>query len=168
MSMGTSRDKNAPETQHVVTVRERPDLVSAVARWLWDEWRREDGYSLEETIARVAKRTSPLGPEQCFVLLVNGAPVATASLTQFDLPARPDLKPWLAEVFVKPKFRRRGFASQLVMCVEAACRSAAIRTMWLFTASAADLYSPLGWHAVGVEVYHGTDVIVMRRDLGQS
>ena len=58
------------------------------------------------------------------MLLVNGAPVATASLTQRDLPARLDLKPWLAEVFVKPKFRRRGYGSQLVGCVEAACRTA--------------------------------------------
>ena len=116
----------------------------------------------------MGKRTSPLGPEQCFVLLVNGAPVATASLTQCDLPARLDLKPWLAEVFVKPKFRRGGFASQLVGCVEAACRSAEIPTIWLFTASAADLYSRLGWHAVGIEAFHGTDVILMRRDLGRS
>jgi GNAT superfamily N-acetyltransferase len=166
--MGTSRGKNAPEIRRLVTVRERPDLVPEVSRWLWEEWRREDGYSLEETIVKVAKRTSPSGPEQCFVLLVNGAPVATASLTQRDLPARLDLKPWLAEVFVKPNFRRRGFASQLVECVEAACLSAEIPTIWLFTASAADLYSRLGWHAVGIEAYHGTEVIVMRRDLGRS
>jgi GNAT superfamily N-acetyltransferase len=166
--MGTNIGKNTFEIRRVVTVRERPDLVPVVARWLWDEWRREDGYSLEETIAKVGERTSPLGPEQCFVLLVNGAPVATASLTQRDLPARPDLKPWLAEVFVKPKFRRRGIASQLVRCVEAACRSAEIPIGWLFTASAADLYSRLGWHAVGIEPYHGTNVILMRRDLDRS
>lgn len=161
------RDKNAPETGHVVTVQERPDLVPEVARWLWEEWRREDGYSLQETITKVAKRTSPSGPEQCFVLLLNGTPVATASLTDRDLPARLDLKPWLAEVFVKPKFRCRGFASQLVRCVEGACRSAEIPTVWLFTASAADLYSRLGWQALGIEAYHGTDVILMRRDLGR-
>jgi GNAT superfamily N-acetyltransferase len=168
MLMGASRDKNVCETEHVVTVRERPDLVSVVARWLWDEWRREDGYSLEEMIAKVAKRRSPSGPEQCFVLLVNRAPVATASLTQHDLPARLDLKPWLAEVFVKPEFRRRGFASKLVGCVETACRSAEIPTIWLFTSSAAYLYSRLGWHAVGIEVYNGTSTILMRRNLSRS
>jgi GNAT superfamily N-acetyltransferase len=168
MPMGASRDQNFHETEHVITVRERPDLVPVVARWLWDEWRREDGYSLEATVDNVAKRTAPSGPEQCFALLVNGEPVATASLTLRDLPARLDLKPWLAEVFVKPKFRRRGFASQLVGCVEAACRSAGIPKIWLFTASAAGLYSRLGWRAVGSEAFNGTSVILMRRNLGRS
>jgi N-acetylglutamate synthase-like GNAT family acetyltransferase len=166
--MKNSIDKDVREIGHVVTVRERPDLVPVVARWLWDEWRRDDGYSLEEAIARVAKRTSPSGPEQCFVLLVNSAAVATASLTHCDLPARPDLKPWLAEVFVKPRFRHRGFASRLVRCVETACRSAQISNIWLFTDSAADLYSRLGWRAVGIEAYHGTDVTLMHRNLGRS
>jgi GNAT superfamily N-acetyltransferase len=166
--MTTNRGEHACDTRHLVTVKDRPDLVPVVARWLWDEWRRDDGYSLEEIISKVAKRTSPSGPEQCFVLLANGEPVATASLTQRDLPARPDLKPWLAEVFVKPIFRRRGLASQVVRCVEAACRSAEIPVAWLFTASAADLYSRLGWHAVGIEPYQGTNVILMRRDLDRS
>ena len=107
MPMVTRKGKNASNTRRIVTVTERPDLGPVVSRWLWEEWRRADGHSLEETIAKVAKRTSASGPEQCFVLLADGAPVATASLVQRDLPARPDLRPWLAEVFVEPKFRRR-------------------------------------------------------------
>jgi len=62
----------------------------------------------------VTARTSVSGPEQCFVLLVDEVPVATASFVHPDLPSRPNLTPWLAGVYVQPEFRCRGFASHSV------------------------------------------------------
>jgi GNAT superfamily N-acetyltransferase len=156
-----------PQTS-IVTIAQRRDLVPEVSRWLWEEWGRQDGQSLEDEIVRVAARTSPLGPEQCFVLLVDGAPVATASLVRHDLATRPDLTPWLGGVFVKPDFRGRGFASQLVRAVEAACRAADIPKIWLYTAMAAGLYDSLGWQTVGLESLHQATVTLMCCDLAQS
>jgi GNAT superfamily N-acetyltransferase len=149
----------------IVTVAQRPDLVPVVSRWLWEEWGRHGGQSIEEEAARVATRTSASGPEQCFVLLTDGAPVATASLVHHDLSTRPDLTPWLAGVFVEPHFRGRGFASQLVKAVETACRLAGIPNIWLHTASAAGLYARLEWRAIGMEPLGETAVTLMCRCL---
>ena len=137
----------------------------AVSRWLWKEWGHASGRTLEETSARVAERTSVSGPEQCFVLLLDELAVATASFVHRDLPSRPDLTPWLAGVFVQPEFRYRGLASHLVRAVEASCQAAGIPTMWLFTASAVDLYARLRWRAVAMEQHRGRKVTLMRRDL---
>jgi hypothetical protein len=128
----------------IVKVADRPDTVPVVSRWLWEEWGRANGRTLEETSVRVAARTSVSGPEQCFVLLVDEVPVATASFVHRDLPSRPDLTPWLAGVFVQPEFRCRGFASHLVRAVEVSGRAVRILTIWLFTGSAVDLYARLG------------------------
>ncbi|MGH7044787.1 MAG: GNAT family N-acetyltransferase [Stellaceae bacterium] len=122
-----------------------------VSQWLWEEWGRQGGQSLDEETTRVAARTSVAGPEQCFVLLSDGRPVATASLVHHDLATRPDLTPWLAAVFVDSAFRGCGFASQLVRTAEAACRAADIMKLWLHTVSAAGLYARLEWRAVGID-----------------
>ncbi len=149
----------------VTTVREHPDTIQTVARWLWTEWAQRKGRPIERVIARLTARTATAGPEQTWVVLEGTTPVATASLVHDDLDTRSDLTPWLASVYVDPAFRGRGHAARLVRVVEQAARDAGISTLWLHTESAPGLYAKLGWIAVGPEVDHGHAVTLMRRDL---
>ena len=149
----------------IVTVAQRPDLARAIAPWLWTEWERRLGRSLADTTASIAARTAAIGPEQCFILLDGAEPAATASLYRDDLDDRPDLTPWLAAVFVHPDFRGRGHALRVIAAVVAACRAAAIPTLWLHTEHAAELYARLGWEALGAADDAGHAVTLMRRHL---
>jgi GNAT superfamily N-acetyltransferase len=148
----------------VVTLAERPDLAPVVAAWQTLAFPDEEAEAA--AIRRISAQVATLGPDQVFVLLEGEAPVGTASLVRQDLPARPDLTPWLASVYVAPAYRGRGYAASLVTVVEAAARKAAIRRLWLFTASETRLYARLGWVEVGQEVDAGKGVALMRRDLG--
>ena len=149
----------------IVAIADRPDLIDVVTGWLWHEFWRHDGYSLAETRRAVAASTARSGPPQAFVLLARGQPVGTASLVIDDLDERPGLTPWLAGVFVLPEARGRGYAARLVEAVEAAARAASIGTAWLYTNTAAGLYSRLGWRPVEVVPRQGKpSVTVMRKD----
>jgi GNAT superfamily N-acetyltransferase len=140
--------------------------VPIVAGWLWHEWWHQDGYTLEQTEDAVAASASPSGPPQSFVLLVDGKPIGTASLVTHDLDERSNLTPWLAGVFVIPEARGRGHVVHLIQAVEAACRSAAIPVVWLYTAGAERVYARAGWHGVETIQRHGRrPVTLMRRDL---
>lgn len=123
----------------VVAIADRPDLAPTVSGWLWVAFWRDAGSTRAEVNALVARATARRGPPQCFVLLVDGIPVGTASLAAADLDARPDLTPWLAGVFVVPEVRGRGYATLLVRAVEEAARAAAVRTLWLYTGAAEPL-----------------------------
>lgn len=149
----------------IVTLAQRPDLIPPVAAWLWDEWGRHKGRTVAMVEARLAARQATTGPEQTFVRLHGGVPVATASLVHDDLDPRPDLTPWLASVYVDPPHRGKGHAVPVILAVEAAARTAGIATLWLHTEHAAGLYKRLGWVPVGNEVDHGHPVMLMRRDL---
>ena len=151
----------------LVTIVERPDLAAIIAPWLWDEFWRDDSYSLQQVHERVAGSVARYGPPQCFVLLDNGAAIGTAGLAFQDLDERPDLSPWLAGVFVVPEARNRGHGTRLVATVEAACRSAGIDSLWLYTGTAERLYARIGWREVGiVERQDKPPVTLMQRDLG--
>lgn len=102
----------------IVGLAERPALVPVVGIWLWEEWAKRKGRTLEQVIARLASYRATTGPEQTFVLLEGATPVATASLVHHDLDPRPELTPWLAGVYVDPPFRGRGHAARLVRAVE--------------------------------------------------
>ncbi len=117
--------------QEIVRIADRPDLVATVADWLWHEWWRDDGYTLEQTRDAVARSVSPSGPPQSFVLIVDGKSVGTASLVAHDLDERPDLTPWLAGAFVVPEARGQRHVMHLIRAVETACRDAGIGTVCL-------------------------------------
>ena len=102
---------------------------------------------------------------QCFVLLRDGQPIGTASLASEDLDERPDLTPWLAGVYVIPAQRRQGYAAHLIAAMEAACRSASIPTLWLYTSTAERVYARAGWqHAGIIERRDKPPTTLMRRD----
>jgi GNAT superfamily N-acetyltransferase len=155
-----------PPTRQVVSTSQRPDLAPVVASWLWGEFWRARGHSLEQTLEAVRiSVTAPLMP-RTFVLLVDGRPVGTASLAAQDLEERPDLTPWLAGVFVEPEARGRGLAASLIGAVEDECRRAAIPTLWLYTRTAEKVYARAGWRTVETVAHDGKSYALMRRDLG--
>jgi len=150
----------------IVTTADRPDLVPTVTGWLWREFWRHDGSTLEQTRDAVAASAAQPGLPHCFVLLADGEPVGTASLTATDLDERPDLTPWLAGVFVVPEACGQGHATRLVAAVEAAGRSASIPKLWLYTNTAEGLYARIGWRSVAaIQRCNRRPVTLMRRDL---
>jgi len=151
-------------TATIVSIREDPALIPVVAAWLWHEWGRRKGRTIEMVMARLSDRLAA-DFEDTFVRLDNDVAVATASLVNADLDTRPDLSPWLASVFVDPPARGRGHAAALVRRVEDAARLAGVETLWLHTEHAPGLYAKLGWEAVGPEMDHQFAVTLMRRNL---
>jgi GNAT superfamily N-acetyltransferase len=155
--------------REIVSLARRAELIPVVAGWLWGEWSRHRGRSVEAVAQRLAARAAAEdGPEATFVALDGGVPVATASLTLADLGTRPDLTPWLASVYVDPPHRGRGHAAALVRAVEDAARAQGTGTLWLYTRDAAGLYAGLGWVEAARDVDMGHAVTVMRRELGRA
>jgi len=152
-------------TIEIVTITQAPALIPQIARWLWAEWARHNGRTLDMVTTRLEMRAASGGPEQTFVALDGKLPVATASFVAADLASRPDLTPWLASVFVDPAHRGHGHAALLVRRVEEAARVVGTGTLWLHTASAQGLYAKLGWETVGPELDHEVRVTLMRRSL---
>jgi GNAT superfamily N-acetyltransferase len=149
----------------IVSTVERPDLVHQVALWQYDAFGRAAGRGFEDTLADVRESLDATGMPRVFVLLADGVPVGTASLTADDLEERPDLSPWLASVVVAPEARRRGHAAHLVAAVEAAARARSVATLWLYTSTAERIYARLGWVTVEM-VSHGNRLVaLMRRSL---
>ena len=153
-------------TEVITTTAERPDLVPIVAGWLWHEFWHWDGHTLQQTTAVVAASVTAKTLPRTFVLLLDGKPVGTASLSASDLAERPNLTPWLAGVYVVPEARGRGFAARLVATVEDACRSLGIPVAWLYTSTAERLYARAGWLEVETVQRPGKPAVtLMRRDL---
>ena len=150
----------------MVSLVERPDLITVTAGWAWNEWGQRSGRTLEQSVERRSKMVVENGFEQCFVVLDDDVPAGMASLVHADLEERPDLTPWLAGVFVPPAFRGRGHAMRAVRGVEDAAATHGCKELWLYTPNAMPLYAKLGWQHVELfQRSSGKEYTLMRRDL---
>jgi GNAT superfamily N-acetyltransferase len=150
----------------VTTLLRRPDLLPVVADWGWREWYQRKGQTLEQAAAYYAAFRAEIGPGQTFVLLDGNVPVGTASLSRHDMDERPHLTPWLADVYVSPEMRGRGYVHHLLAAFEAACRAASVRTAWLHTHTAEQVYRKAGWRTEEIVAREGKPpATLMRKDL---
>jgi GNAT superfamily N-acetyltransferase len=158
-----------PRAIAIVSTADRPDLVHVTALWRWEAFYRRSGVPFAQ-ILEAATRTAASAEmiPRTVVLLVDGKPVGTASLTEHDLQERRDLTPWLAGMFVEPQARGRGYATRLIGAVEQLARAASIPTLWLYTDTAERIYANAGWWTVEIVQHNGKPFALMRRDLQKS
>lgn len=150
----------APELAPLADARE----AAVVAGWIWDEWARHEpdvDRAANDAVVHAALQGGPL--PYFVVARVDGQPVGCASVLAADLPTRPDLGPWLANVYVLPAWRGRGLGAALVAQAMAHGTGIAER-LYLYTFGATAMYERLGWRVYDAADYAGRPIVVMRYD----
>ncbi len=142
-----------------------PEHIPVVAGWLNEEWGAIRSELIDQTLDLLAR--SALKDRWPFVLvaLKNGIPIGTASLILDDMRTRPDLTPWLADVYVAKTARKGGIGRKLVETVELEASRLGLETIYLFTASNTALYEFLGWGLLESAEYRGEPVRIMTKKL---
>ena len=145
---------------------DHPEFITELANLHFAEWSHlNPGESLAQRTDRLRRLCGRHGVPSFLVAFDGSELIGSASLIERDMDNHTELTPWLADVFVKPGFRRRGIASLLIRRIEDVARSAGISNLYLYTPSAASLYRRLGWTAVEHCRYKGIDVVIMSRTL---
>ena len=145
----------------IVAVSERPELLTTVATWIYDQWWSHLPEHSAKTLADMLlhKKTSDQIYES-FVALLDSVPVGTATVLDHDIDTerRPDLTPWLAAVYVIPEARRQGIGEKLVSHATAYAQSKGFETMYLWTTDRRDWYEKLGWQLIE-QFYRNNDQV---------
>lgn len=150
----------------LVNLRARPDLLAEIAQYHHQEWQYlNPGYALEDRISAMAAYLDDGSVPSMWLALESGELRGTAAVIACDMDTRSDLSPWLASVFVLPRYRRQGTGSTLATKVACEVQAAGYPEIFLFTPDQAQLYARLGWREFSREDYRGTRVSVMVKAL---
>ena len=90
--------------------------------------------------------------------------VGTVCLKTHDMDNKPDLSPWLAGLYVKESWRKKGVGSTLVKAIEQKAVELGINHLFLYTPESANFYSNLGWSVIKKENYHKVPVTIMEKN----
>jgi predicted N-acetyltransferase YhbS len=138
-----------------------PEHTETVAKWIFDTFPHEfETTSFKEWLEVMQH------PERVtFVVTEKGQAIGTASLDFEDLPPRDDLTPWLASVYVLPKFRVQGMGEKLVETVTKEAKEKGFSQLYLHTSDRADFYAKRGWKVLTTVEYWGKTNTVMIKAL---
>ena len=88
------------------------------------------------------------GAWKCLIAFEGERLLGGACLAADDLPAREELGPWLACVYVAPDARGRGLAAELIEGICAQAKATGVRTLYLHTHDQREYYAKRGWAAI--------------------
>lgn len=136
------------ETVKIVNLADAPEFMEEVSRWLWLEWAKDDGYSLEEIVYRTKYASQRDTVPQMLVAVWEDKPVGVVSLWLNDLKTRQDLTPWMATLYVKDEYRNQHVGQKLqIASIEAVRALHRYDCLYLIT-KLSGYYERLGWKFV--------------------
>jgi GNAT superfamily N-acetyltransferase len=146
----------------IMDLKEQPEHASALAHWHYREW-----FQLypQETIEDFFTDISSClrdGIVPSTFIAKNDDLLGSVSIIEHDMDTRPELTPWLANVFVTPENRGKGIATRLIKHAMLAAGKAGLERLYLFTPDNEAFYRKLGWSTLCKERYQGHDVAIMQ------
>jgi GNAT superfamily N-acetyltransferase len=147
---------------------ECPEWLTTVGAWIFHQWWSKRFDDPEVVLSWLRTHTRKDIVPYTVVAFAEGSPVGSCSVIENDCVHRRQYAPWVAAVYVKPEFRRRGIASMILQ--EAASVASRTNIAGLYIdclATTARVYERNGWRIYEREV-GDKDSVVMLRITGQG
>jgi predicted N-acetyltransferase YhbS len=95
-------------------LRQQPAFFDAVADRIWRAWWKEPGFPASTITGRLQENMTPSPIPFALVAHRGDTFLGTSSVIAADLEDRPQYSPWVAAVWVDPKYRMQEIGSALV------------------------------------------------------
>ena len=142
---------------------ECPEHLEIVGLWIHNEWwsKRYDSPEIVLNWLRMHKKLDAV--PYSVVALAEGEPVGSCCVIENDCIHRPQYAPWVAAVYVKPEFRRRGIASKILHEAASIAARAGVKCLFIdCLAVTAPVYEKNGWAIHEREVGDKESVVMLR------
>jgi N-acetylglutamate synthase-like GNAT family acetyltransferase len=134
-------------------LRQQPAFFDAVADRIWQAWWKERGFAIGHIVDRLRENMAPEPIPFALVAHDGETFLGTASVIVSDLDDRPQYTPWVAAVWVEPKFRQQQVGRTLVARAAADAFALGINRVYLCAPKVrSNFYLRQGWAPLEEEV----------------
>lgn len=121
------------------------ETLDKITEWMYNWCGKRDGYSLEAVKCFMKHSMEENRLPQTYGLFLDNEIIGMYQFAYDDLSVRPDIYPWLANVYIDEKYRGKGYGRKLLESVfDNAKKNINFRKIFLY-AKHIGLYEKFGW-----------------------
>lgn len=141
------------ECKQLIDVDE--DILNILSTWMYNWWGKRDGYSFEKVKCFMKHSMEKDRLPQTYGLFLDDKIIGMYQFTYEDLSVRPDIYPWLANVYIDEKYRKQGYGRKLLENVkDTAQKSINFEEIFLYTEHKG-LYEKFDWtYVCDIDTYN--------------
>ena len=93
------------------------DILNTITTWMYNWWGKRDGYSFEKVKCFMKHSMMKKRLPQTYGLFLDDKIIGIYQFGYEDLSVRPDIYPWLANVYIDEEYRGKGYGRKLLETV---------------------------------------------------
>ncbi len=131
------------------------DTINTITTWIYNWWGLEMGYSFDAVKCFMKHSLQKNKLPQTYGLFLNDNIIGMFQITYEDLDVRPDIYPWLANVYIDEKYRKKGYGRKLLENVKkTAQNNIDFDELFLYTEHIG-VYEKFGWEYISkIDTYN--------------
>ncbi len=122
--------------------------LKIITEWFFNWWGKKNGLTYEEVQCYAEHSVNNSKLPQIFGLFLNNKIIGMYEFVLSDFEVRPDIYPWLANVYIDEKYRGKGYGRVMLETVKkSAQENLNFNEIYLYTHHIG-LYEKFGWEFV--------------------
>jgi len=124
------------------------NTLNIITEWMYNWWGKKDGLTFEEVKCFMEHSLQEDRLPQTYGIFVENKIAGIYQFAYEDLSIRPDIYPWLANVYIEEKYRGRGLGRKMIETVKKNAKDKlSFSEIYLYTKHKG-LYEKFGWEYV--------------------
>ena len=124
------------------------EILDITSKWMFDWWGRKKHYDYDAVYYYMKYSFNDKKLPQTYALFLNNKIIGMYQITYNDLFIRPDIYPWIANLYIDKKYRNKGYGKILINSIkEMTANNTNFKEIFLYTHHV-NLYEKFGWKFV--------------------
>ena len=149
----------------ITKLTEKNEVFDIILRWYYDWWAKDEGWSFEKLSYFLEHSINEDRLPVTYYAHENDEIKGVYQISMFDLDVRPDIYPWLINIYVDEKFRGEGICRKLVFHAEQTACEMGYKELFLYTHHKG-LYEKFGYEFFDkTETFRGDTETILKINL---
>ena len=124
------------------------NILDITTKWMYDWWGIEENYKYDDVYTYMKNSFNKDKLPQTFIMYLGNNIIGMYQITYRDLFVRPNIYPWVANIYVDEKYRNNGYGKLLISSIRNTVKeNTGFDELFLYT-SHKNLYEKYGWECI--------------------
>lgn len=126
------------------------EILDLTTKWMFNWWGTEENHSYDEVKIYMKNSFNSDRLPQTYIMYLENKVIGMYQITYNDLFIRPDIYPWIANLYIDENYRNKGYGRILIDSIKDQIkRNTPFEKVFLYTIHN-NLYEKFGWKYINI------------------